>query len=570
MKRGMGIMKNMKISAKLFLCFGIVLALAVGIGAAGIIGQNYMSDAAEEMYKTASPMSKLLIAIYDFGSLRYEAANAVLHAEQPEYVAKIEADMKKQFEEFEELMEDYKATINGNGTDSEALYNEVMDKYENTVKPGMQEAIEKIKDGESLSTLIGILDRIEKDCDEISGNLKELANIRTTFIRERNDSTTALARTMLFIILAVIVGAIVISILLVIKVSGMIVKPLVPLTSFMIKAGGTGNFTMSAEEDRAMKKYSQLQDETGQCMKGADLFVKRIYEIAKVLKRVAEGDLTQQITPLSENDTMGSSLQHMLKQLKLMFGEINSSSSQVLEASKQIAEGAQSLAQASTEQAASVEQLSSSIHDMSDQIKETAGMTGQCAGLSKNIKERAEKGSSQMDELMQAVQEITEASNQIEKVIKVIDDIAFQTNILALNAAVEAARAGSAGKGFAVVAEEVRNLASKSAEAAKDTSSLIEDSIDKANLGLTLATQTAASLKEIVDGINDNAKIIGNIADYSDGQSNAISELNIGVEQVANVIQQNSATAEQSAAASEEMNGQTDVLKGLVAQFKTE
>jgi len=254
----------------------------------------------------------------------------------------------------------------------------------------------------------------------------------------------------------------------------------------------------------------------------------------------------------------------------MMFGEINSSSSQVYSASGQIADGAQSLAQSSTEQAASVEELSSSIHDMSAQIKDTSTMTEKCANLSQDIKNKAEKGSSQMDELMQAVQGITDASTQIEKVIKVIDDIAFQTNILALNAAVEAARAGAAGKGFAVVAEEVRNLASKSAEAAKDTSGLIENSIGKANLGLTLATQTASSLQEIVDGINENAETISLIAESTKGQSHAISELNIGVEQVANTIQTNSATAEQSAAASEEMSGQTDVLKNLVAQFKTE
>jgi methyl-accepting chemotaxis protein len=560
----------MKISAKLFTCFGIVLALSVLIGAVGIIGQRYMRNAANEMYKTASPMSTLLIAVYDFGALRYEVANAVLHADDEVYFAKIEAEMLEQFREFEELMEGYKSTINGNGTDSERLYNEIMSKYENTVKPGMLEVLKDIKDGQPLEALIKDLDAIESDCDIISADLKELANIRTTFIRERDASTTALAQTLLILIIAVIVIAVVLSVMMVLMVSGMIVKPLVPLTSFMVKAGSTGELLMSKEEDEAVRKYSVYNDETGRCLKGADLFVKHINANAKILKRVAEGDLTVTANPLSEVDTMGYSLQHMLKQLRLMFGEINSSSSQVYSASGQIADGAQSLAQASTEQAASVQELSSSIQEMSAQIKGTSEMTEKCAKLSKDIKGKAEKGSSQMDELMQAVQGITDASTQIEKVIKVIDDIAFQTNILALNAAVEAARAGAAGKGFAVVAEEVRNLASKSAEAAKDTSGLIENSIGKANLGLTLATQTASSLHEIVDGINENAEIISSIADSSSGQSIAISELNIGVEQVANTIQQNSATAEQSAAASEEMSGQTDVLKGLVAQFKTE
>jgi methyl-accepting chemotaxis protein len=562
------IMKNMKISAKLFLCFGIVLAMAVGIGVVGVIGQTYMSGAADEMYKTASPMSDLLIAVYDFGAMRYEVANAVLHADDLSYVAKIEGELMSQFSEFESLMAGYQSTINGRG-ESADLYDEVMEKYSKVVKPGMLEAIQKVKDGAEFTSMMQTLDGIENDCDVISAKLKQLAEIRTTVIRERNDSTTALARTLLILIIAVIAVAVVISVYMVLLVSGMIVKPLVPLTSFMIKAGSTGELTMSAEEDAAVKKYSVYNDETGQCLKGADLFVKHISANAKILKRVAEGDLTVSATPLSEKDTMGYSLQHMLKQLRMMFGEINTSSSQVYSASTQIADGAQSLAQSSTQQAASVEQISSSIHDMSAQIKETSSMTEKCAKLSQDIKSKAEKGSSQMDELMQAVQGITEASTQIEKVIKVIDDIAFQTNILALNAAVEAARAGAAGKGFAVVAEEVRNLASKSAEAAKDTSGLIENSIGKASLGLTLATQTASSLQEIVEGINENAEIISLIAESTGGQSNAISELNIGVDQVANTIQTNSATAEQSAAASEEMSGQTDVLKGLVAQFKT-
>ncbi|MCL2638586.1 MAG: methyl-accepting chemotaxis protein [Oscillospiraceae bacterium] len=560
-------MKNMKISGKLFTCFGVVLFLALVIGIVGIFGQSEMSDAAQEMYEAASPMSELMVAIYDFGMLRYETANAVMHTGDATYVTKIENEMRAQFAEFEELLNSYRRVILTE--DGEYLFNEIMDKYERVVKPAMIDVVQKAKAGEELYTLVQYLDGIESDADVISADLKELGNMRTAFIRERNKATTELARTMLILIIAVIVVAIIIAVIMVLKVSGMITKPLVQLTSFMVKAGGTGELTMSAEEDAAMKEYSQYADETGQCMKGADAFVRHIYNVSKVLKRVAEGDLTVHLDTLSEKDTMGFSLQHMMKQLRMMFGEINSSSSQVNSASSQIAEGAQNLAQSSTEQAASVQQLSSSIQEMSGQIKETAGMTGKCADLSQTIKEKAEKGSRQMDELMQAVREITDASTQIEKVIKVIDDIAFQTNILALNAAVEAARAGAAGKGFAVVAEEVRNLASKSAEAAKDTSGLIENSINKASLGLSLATQTASSLNEIVNGISENAEIIADIASSSSGQSTAISELNIGVEQVANVIQQNSAIAEQSAAASEEMSGQTDVLKSLVAQFKT-
>jgi len=347
-----------------------------------------------------------------------------------------------------------------------------------------------------------------------------------------------------------------------------ITKPVTLLSTFMKKAGSTGDIVLRPEDVENIKKYAQNSDEIGQAISGSAAFVNHVTHIAEELKDLADGDLTVDVEVLSENDILGVSLHKMEDSLNNMFEEINASSIQVSTGSKQVAEGAQALAQGATQQAASIEQLSSSIAEIAERTKSNAAIAEKTSKLSDTIKGSAEKGSRQMDDMIAAVNEINEASKSIGKIIKTIDDIAFQTNILALNAAVEAARAGQHGKGFAVVAEEVRNLASKSAEAAKDTGNMIQNSMDKAELGAKIAGETAASLSEIVTEINESSKYVTEIARASEEQSLGISQINVGIDQVAQVVQQNSATAEQSAAVSEEMSGQSDMLRQLIAQFK--
>ena len=339
------------------------------------------------------------------------------------------------------------------------------------------------------------------------------------------------------------------------------------ITSFMRRAGATGDIALSPEDAANLEK-NRSRDEIGILTEGCAGFIRHVTNVAQELETVAGGDLTTEVELLSEKDIMGKALVTMVESLNSMFGEINQSTAQVSTGSKQIADGAQSLAQGSTQQASSVEQLSASISEIANKTKDNAGMAGRAASLANTIKSNAEKGSRQMSEMTAAVKDINQASQSIQKVIKVIDDIAFQTNILALNAAVEAARAGQHGKGFAVVAEEVRSLAAKSADAARDTGGLIADSMEKAELGSRIADETAASLAEIVSGINESSQIVNQIARSSEEQTAGVLQINKGIDQVAQVIQQNSATAEQSAAASEEMSGQADMLEELVAQFK--
>ena len=289
---------------------------------------------------------------------------------------------------------------------------------------------------------------------------------------------------------------------------------------------------------------------------------------AYILARVAEGDYSSKVEIRSEKDVINLAIELMLDGTLDALQQVATAGVQVADASAQIAEGAQMLASSSTEQAAAVEELSGAISEISSKTKENAQMAQRAAELANIIKRNAEKGNRQMDEMVGATREINEASQSIGKVIKTIDDIAFQTNILALNAAVEAARAGSHGKGFAVVAEEVRNLAAKSAEAAKDTGSLITNSMEKAELGSRIANETAESLAEIVSGIKESSQLVAKIAALSEEQEVGISQINSGINQVAEVVHSNSATAEQSAAASEEMSGQSAMLEQLIMQFK--
>ena len=295
-----------------------------------------------------------------------------------------------------------------------------------------------------------------------------------------------------------------------------------------------------------------------------------VSDISDKLKHMSEGDLDHSVDIEYVGDfaPIKTALTIILDSLNDTLSQIFNSSAQVHSGSKQIADGAQTLAKGSTDQASSIEMLSSSITEIAQKTMDNADMADRAAKLANNIMQSAEKGSNQMNEMMGAVNEINNASQNISKVIKVIDDIAFQTNILALNAAVEAARAGQHGKGFAVVAEEVRNLAAKSSEAAKDTGGLIANSIEKAELGSRIAGETASSLAEIVSGINESNKIVNEIAKSSGEQSVGISNINSGIEHVAIVVQQNSATSEQSAAASVEMSGQAETLEHLVGQFK--
>ena len=320
--------------------------------------------------------------------------------------------------------------------------------------------------------------------------------------------------------------------------------------------------------DLSRRLKSSSRDELGELARALDAMADGLTEKVNLAEIIASGDLTAEVVLASDRDQFGLSLQHMVARLSSMVGNIQATSEQIASGSNQIADTSQSLSQGATESASSIEEISSSMTQLASQTQQNAENAAQANRFSAAAKAAAEKGNQQMQAMVTAMGEINESGHNISKIIKVIDEIAFQTNLLALNAAVEAARAGQHGKGFAVVAEEVRNLAARSAKAARETSELIEGSVKKAETGAQLADKTAEALGEIVVGVNKVSDLVAEIAAASNEQAEGISQVNIGLGQIDQVTQQNTANAEESAASAEELSSQAAHLRQMLTRFK--
>ena len=365
----------------------------------------------------------------------------------------------------------------------------------------------------------------------------------------------------------VMVGSVIISIIIALLLAGNISKPMKACAKRMkLLVEGDLETPIPIVKNR---------DETGMLVKSTALLVEGLSTIIKDIRYLLNELANQNLNVYTQHEDayVGGfqdillSLRHMKTELNDIMQQVNRSAEQVSSASTQLSVSAQTLSQGTVEQASAVEQLATQITEISGQAKNTASGALTVRNQTHSTGEEVSLCNQQMQKLMDAMNKIQTSSDEIEKILKTIDDIAFQTNILALNAAVEAARAGEAGKGFAVVAEEVRNLAGKSAEAAKNTSALIQNSTEAVHTGTEIANQTASVLFEVVGSIQSVVDSIDNIATVANEQSDAVWQVSEGINQISIVVQSNSSTAQESASASEQLSSEAENLKQLVNRF---
>ena len=545
---------NFKISTKLIISFILVSMIAAIVGVVGLVNMKSINKADTQLYAdNTMGINKVGNAAIYYQRVRFNIVKIMLNSDDKEACLKKVNNYSKKVDQ---LLDQYKSTVFT--AQDRSLYNE-LEKNWKTYASYVDTIVKDINNNNTSQAKTLIFGDAADTADLLQSSFDNLFAFNTKAAQSKSNSNDNLAATSVTIMLIIIIAGVLLAIILGIFISRIISKPVVKMVKVSDKLA-VGDVNVNVDIN--------TKDEIGQLAAAFNRMIANIRAQAMTAERMADGDLTVEVAISSENDLLGKKLHEMVEKNNEVLSTIAAASDQVASGSRQISDSSIALSQGATEQASSVEELTASVEEISTQTKVNAESANKANQLAEIAKNNAQKGNDQMKEMQKAMEEINISSSNISKIIKVIDEIAFQTNILALNAAVEAARAGQHGKGFAVVAEEVRNLAARSANAAKETTEMIEGSIKKVEAGTKIANDTADALNKIVEDVTQAASLVNDIATASNEQATGIAQINQGIMQVSQVVQTNSATSEESAAASEELSSQAELLKDAVNRFR--